>query len=93
MVPQVVADRWPADERDPDGNFAAYRAHLSVMAYRSDLLPEAEAPKTWTDLLDPRFKGKMVKAHPGYSGTVMTSTFVLTSCSAGSISRSSASRR
>ena len=77
MVPQVVADKWPADERDPDGIFAAYRAHLSVMAYRSDLLPEADAPKTWADLLDPKYKGKMVKAHPGYSGTVMTSTFVL----------------
>lgn len=77
MVPQVVADKWPADERDPDGFFAAYRAHLSVLAYRTDLLPEADAPKTWTDLLDPKYKGKMVKAHPGYSGTVMTSTFVL----------------
>lgn len=77
MVPQVVADKWPADERDPDGYFAAYRAHLSVMAYRTDLLAEADAPKTWTDLLDPKYKGKMVKAHPGYSGTVMTATFVL----------------
>lgn len=76
-LPQEVADKWPADEKDPDGQFAAYRAHLSVMAYRSDLLPEADAPKTWNDLLDPKYKGKMVKAHPGYSGTVMTSTFVL----------------
>lgn len=77
MVPQVVADKWPEDERDPDGQFAAYRAHLSVMAYRTDLLPEADAPATWTDLLDPKYKDKMVKAHPGYSGTVMTATFVL----------------
>ncbi len=77
MVPQVVADVWPAAEKDPDGHFAAYRAHLSVLAYRSDLMPEADAPKTWSDLLDPKYKGKMVKAHPGYSGTVMTATFVL----------------
>lgn len=77
LVPQVVADLWPADERDADGTFAAYRAHLSVMAYRTDLMTEEEAPKTWTDLLDPRYKDKMVKAHPGYSGTVMTATFVL----------------
>ncbi|KQT61879.1 MULTISPECIES: extracellular solute-binding protein [unclassified Aureimonas] len=77
MVPEEVAAKWPADEKDPDGAFAAYRAHLSVLAYRTDLLPEAEAPKTWTDLLDPRFKGKMVKAHPGYSGTIMTATYVL----------------
>lgn len=77
MVPQVVADKWPEDERDPDGHFAAYRAHLSVMAYRTDLLPEEDAPTTWTDLLDPKYQGKMVKAHPGYSGTVMTATFLL----------------
>lgn len=76
-VPKIVADSWPADAKDPDGYFAAYRAHLSVIAYRSDLMPEAEAPKTWTDLLDPKYKGKMVKAHPGYSGTVMTATYVL----------------
>ncbi|SFA74288.1 iron(III) transport system substrate-binding protein [Rhizobium sp. NFR07] len=77
MVPDEVAKKWPEDEKDPDGYFAAYRAHLSVIAYRTDLLPEADAPKTWTDLLDPKYKGKMVKAHPGYSGTVMTATFVL----------------
>lgn len=78
MVPQEVADKWPADEKDPDGYFAAYRAHLSVIAYRSDQLADADAPKTWNDLLDPKYKGKMVKAHPGYSGTVMTATHVLT---------------
>jgi iron(III) transport system substrate-binding protein len=77
MVPEVVATSWPAEEKDPDGQFAAYRAHLSVLAYRTDLMPEADAPKTWADLLDPKYKDKMVKAHPGYSGTVMTATYAL----------------
>src|SRR4029077_6633339 len=27
------------------------------------------------DLLDPKWKGKIVKAHPGYSGGAMTATF------------------
>ena len=27
-------------------------------------------PKTWKDLLDPKWKGKLVTAHPGYSGSV-----------------------
>ena len=76
-VPEDVAKLWPADERDPDGLFAAYRAHLSVMAYRTDLVKPGDAPKTWTDLLDPRNKGKIVKGHPGYSGTIMTATFAL----------------
>jgi iron(III) transport system substrate-binding protein len=76
MVPKIVADKWPTSARDADGFYAAYRAHLSVMAYNTSLMKEADAPKTWTDLLDPRYKGKMVKAHPGYSGTIMTSTYV-----------------
>ena len=37
-----------------------------------------EAPKSFADLLDPKWAGKMVKAHPGYSGTIMTATFQIT---------------
>ena len=34
-----------------------------------------EAPKSYADLLDPKWVGKIVKAHPGYSGTILTATF------------------
>ena len=76
-VPEEVAKDWPADAKDPDGYFAAYRAHLSVIAYNKDKIKPEDAPKSFADLLDPKWKGKIVKAHPGYSGTVMTATFVL----------------
>ena len=76
-VPQVVADSWPAEERDADGFYAAYRAHLSVIAYRTDQVKPEDAPKSFADLLDPKWIGKMVKAHPGYSGTIMTATHAL----------------
>lgn len=76
-VPTVVAKSWPADERDPDGLYATYRAHLSVIAYRTDQVKPEDAPKSFADLLDPKWKGKLVKAHPGYSGTIMTATHAL----------------
>jgi iron(III) transport system substrate-binding protein len=76
-VPSDVAKHWPKDVKDPDGQYAAYRAHLSVMAYNTKLVPKDEAPKSYADLLDPRWTGKLVKAHPGYSGTIMTATQAL----------------
>ena len=36
-----------------------------------------EAPKSWADLLDPKWAGKIIKAHPSYSGTIMTGTFAV----------------
>jgi iron(III) transport system substrate-binding protein len=76
-VPKEVATSWPQEERDPDGLYAAYRAHLSVIAYRTDQVKPEDAPKSFADLLDPKWKGKLVKAHPGYSGTIMTATHAL----------------
>jgi iron(III) transport system substrate-binding protein len=73
-VPSDVAKFWPKEYRDPDGQFAAYRAHLSVIAYNTKLVPKDQAPKSLADLLDPKWSGKIVKAHPGYSGTIMTGT-------------------
>jgi iron(III) transport system substrate-binding protein len=34
-----------------------------------------EAPKSFADLLDPKWAGKLVKGHPAYSGTIMNATF------------------
>jgi iron(III) transport system substrate-binding protein len=76
-VPSDVAKFWPAEARDPDGQYAAFRAHLSVIGYNTQLIKKEDAPKTYADLLDPKWKGKLVKAHPGYSGTIMTGTYLL----------------
>src|SRR5581483_2579604 len=34
-----------------------------------------DAPKSYADLLDPKWAGKLVKAHPGYSGNILTATY------------------
>src|ERR1700759_1435785 len=73
-VPEDVA-KFPAEHRDVDGQFASFRVWLSIIAYNTNLVKAEEAPKSFADLLDPKWKGKIVKAHPGYSGTIMTATY------------------
>ena len=73
-VPEDVA-RYPAEHRDVDGQFASFRVWLSIIAYNTNLVKPEDAPKSFADLLDPKWKGKIVKAHPGYSGTIMTATY------------------
>src|SRR5438046_9849322 len=53
------------------------RATRSVIAYNTKSVAEKDAPKTWKDLLNPKWKGKMVSAHPGYSGIIMTHVLAL----------------
>jgi iron(III) transport system substrate-binding protein len=74
-VPEDVAKFYPDEHKDPDGMFASFRIFLSVIAYNTNLVKKEDAPKSFADLLDPKWKGKIVKAHPGYSGTIMTATF------------------
>jgi iron(III) transport system substrate-binding protein len=75
FVPEDVAKLYPPEHRDIDGQFASFRVWLSIIAYNTSLVKAEEAPKSFADLLDPRWKGKIVKAHPGYSGTIMTATY------------------
>ena len=64
------AQRFPESFRDPEGIAFGWRAFLIVMSYNTKLLASADAPKTWKDILDPKWKGKLVTAHPGYSGSI-----------------------
>jgi iron(III) transport system substrate-binding protein len=75
FVPEDVAKYFPSEYRDPDGMFATTRIWLSSIAYNTNLVKPADAPKSFADLLDPKWAGKMVKGHPAYSGTIMTATF------------------
>src|ERR1700728_3537939 len=74
-VPEDVAKFYSPEHRDVDGQFASWRVWLSIIAYNTSLVKAEEAPKSFADLLDPKWKSKIVKAHPGYSGTIMTATY------------------
>lgn len=57
---------------DKDGDYWVTAAALMLITYNSSQVKEADAPKNWTDLLDPRWKGKVSIGHPAYSGYVGT---------------------
>ena len=62
---------------DPDGRWVTTRVWLSSLGYNINLVKPQDAPKSFADLLDPKWTGKLVKAHPAYSGTIMTATFAI----------------
>lgn len=66
------AEKFLADFRDRDGYYTILRGTPYVIAYNTANVSKADAPKRWKDLTDPKWKGKLVHAHPGYSGVVMT---------------------
>jgi iron(III) transport system substrate-binding protein len=77
-LPEDVAKHFPADQFDADGLYATSCAWLQAIGYNTGLVKPEDAPKSYADLLDPKWAGKIVKGHPGYSGAILTATFVLT---------------
>jgi iron(III) transport system substrate-binding protein len=74
-LPEDVAKYFKPGTFDPDGFFATHRVHLSVIAYNTALVKAEDAPKSFADLLDPKWSGRIVKGNPNYSGTILTATF------------------
>ena len=76
-VPEDAAKFLPPEHIDADGMFASVFALLSPIGYNTKLVAPQEAPKSFVDLLDPKWKGRIVKARPDYSGVIFTATFLL----------------
>jgi iron(III) transport system substrate-binding protein len=76
FTPQAVA-AFPDGFKDKAGFYYGMRATLSVIAHNPKIVAEKDAPQTWKDLLNPKWSGKMVTAHPGYSGIIMTHVLAL----------------
>jgi iron(III) transport system substrate-binding protein len=76
-LPDDVAKYFPADQVDVDGMYATSCAWIEAIGYNTNLVKREDAPRSYADLLDPKWLGKIVKGHPGYSGAILTTTFVL----------------
>ena len=60
-------DKVPEPFRDPAGHYVAQRVSLISIYGRTDLIPAADMPKTWDDLLNPKYKGKLVMTNPSFT--------------------------
>jgi iron(III) transport system substrate-binding protein len=57
---------------DPAGYYFVTSAGMIGIGYNTAKVKQADAPKNWTDLLDPRWNNDIALGHPGFSGYVGT---------------------
>ncbi|WP_431283583.1 ABC transporter substrate-binding protein [Humitalea sp. 24SJ18S-53] len=71
FLPENSKGMLPALQNiDPDNFFHTSYLGLYLMAHNTRLVSEADAPRSWTDALDPRWKDKLAVGHPGFSGAI-----------------------
>lgn len=58
--------------KDPDDKWIGESQQPSVIMYNKKLVPESEVPKTWAELADPKWEGKIASANPASSGSAYT---------------------
>jgi iron(III) transport system substrate-binding protein len=57
---------------DPDGFYHTTSIGTILINYHTGRVSAEEVPKTWTDLLDPKWANRITVGHPSYSGYVWT---------------------
>lgn len=78
-VPDSAAD-YPSDYKDPEGYWTAEVLSFLVAAINTDIVPPGDAPRSYQDILDPKWRGKIAWTNqmtqggpPGFIGTVLQS--------------------
>jgi len=71
------SERFPAGFKDPDGAAWGWRAFPLVIPYNTRQVTAGDVPQSWKDLLDPKWKSRLVMSHPGYAGSVVTQIIAL----------------
>src|SRR5215203_413538 len=49
----------PAEYKDPNGYWTAQVLYFQTLGYNPDLVPANDVPKSYRDLLDPKWKGRL----------------------------------
>ncbi len=64
-----AAKGWPAQFADPNGRWHAFGLRMRVVAWNTKRVKPADAPRKIEDLLDAKFKGRLVMADPRFGTT------------------------
>jgi ABC-type Fe3+ transport system substrate-binding protein len=77
--PPEAAAGYPADIKDPAGRWTAMNLFFMTTVYNTNLVPAADVPRTYADLLDPKWKGKIAwtndptpQGPPGFVHNILT---------------------
>jgi iron(III) transport system substrate-binding protein len=70
-------DATPVEYRDPNDLWIGNNLHLLVILQNTKLVPEGQGPKSWADLLDPKWKGKIAFTDPANSGSAYQTVTML----------------
>lgn len=66
-----AAAELPPRFSDPEGHWTGFSARARVLIYNRDEVPEAQAPASVLDLMEPRFRGRTCLANPLFGTTSM----------------------
>jgi iron(III) transport system substrate-binding protein len=61
-------DAFPANAIGPNNLYYGYQLSLQLFIVNTKSMPLTQAPQSWKDLGDPKYKGKIIMAHPALSG-------------------------
>jgi iron(III) transport system substrate-binding protein len=70
-------DATPAEFREPADLWIGNNLHLMVVLQNTKVLPEDQGPKTWSDLLDAKWKGRIAFTDPANSGSAYSTVTML----------------
>lgn len=79
LEPYESPEKTAIDPRFVRENNTFYNVTIDpyVIAYNTDLVSEADAPRGWRDLLDPKFRGRIALADPAKSSSAYALLFTM----------------
>jgi iron(III) transport system substrate-binding protein len=69
LAPYCSALDWPTSFADPNGNWYGFALRARVIGYNTNKVAAQEAPKSLEEVLDAKWKGRLVMASPAFGTT------------------------